>query len=59
MDDPTDSGLAIAGLMILGACAICCVGIVIKDVMSYKKLTPKNESLLNNGDNVLSEVTVE
>lgn len=56
MDDPTDSGLAIGGICILGLSLLCCVSFVLRDTCC-KRFNSKPQSLLNDG--VLSEVTVE
>jgi len=60
MEDPTDSGLAITGIMIIGLCGICCLSIVLREWLCCCKESKSNtHSLDNNGDRLLSEVTIE
>ena len=53
-----DSGLAFGGVAVMILSMICCVSFVLQD-MCCKKVKPKTETSLNNGESVLSEVTVE
>jgi hypothetical protein len=58
MDDNTDSGLAVGGVAVMMLSMLCCVSFVLQD-MCCKKIKPKTETLLNDGESLLSEVTVE
>lgn len=53
-----DSGLAFGGLAVMILSMICCVSFSLQD-MCCKKFKPKTETLLNDGESVLSEVTVK
>lgn len=60
MNDPVDNGLAIGIVIVVGSSALCCLSYLIYDVCGCcKKSKPKSEILLNNGESVLSEVSVE
>jgi hypothetical protein len=53
-----DTGLGIGGLCVLAISMLCCITFGLQD-NCCKKCKPKNEELLNDGESLLSEVTVE
>lgn len=49
-----DSDLAFGGVAIMMLSMVCCISFVLRDICCKK-----SEQLLNDGESVLSEVTVE